>query len=123
MGEGSAALRRRLNDSLRAALKARNAAAMAALRSAIGAIDNAEAVQRPDDSAQQGGKVARSHLGVGVADVARRELSTDDVVEILRAEIADRTSVAADYERMGRDEQATSLRAEAAVLISFLDEI
>jgi uncharacterized protein YqeY len=123
MGDGSAALRRRLNDSLRAALKTRNASAAAALRSAIGAIDNAEAVQRPDDSAPQGGKAARSHVGVGVADVARRELSTDDVVEILRAEIADRTSVAADYERKGRDNQAASLRAEAAVLISFLDEM
>lgn len=123
MADGSAALRRRLNDSLRAAVKARNAAAAAALRSAIGAIDNAEAVQRPDDSGQQGGKVARPHLGVGVADVARRELSTDDVVDILRTEIADRTSVAADFERMGRDDQAASLRSEAAVLMSFLDEI
>jgi hypothetical protein len=123
MGDGSASLRKRLNDSLRAAVKARNAAAAAALRSAIGAIDNAEAVQRPDDSPPQGGKVARSHLGVGVADVARRELSTDEVIEILRAEIADRTSAAADYGRLGRGDQAISLRAEAAVLISFLDEI
>jgi hypothetical protein len=121
MWDGSASLRKRLNDSLRAAVKARNAAAAAPLRSAIGAIDNAQAVQRPDDSPPQGGKVARSHLGV--ADVARRELSTDEVIEILRAEIADRTSAAADYERMGRGDQATSLRAEAAVLISFLDEI
>lgn len=108
---------------MRAARKARNAAAVAAFRSAIGAIDNAEAVQRPDDSAPQVGKVARSHLGVGVADVARRELSTDDVVEILRAEIADRMLIAADYERVGRGDHATSLREEAAVLVSFLDEI
>jgi hypothetical protein len=44
------------------------------------------------------------------------------MVEIVRAEIADRTSAAADYEELDRAEQAIRLRAEAAALVVFLEE-
>src|SRR6266550_3651045 len=118
MGE----IRQRLNDSLRAAMKVRDAAAASAFRSAIGAIDNAEAVERPQDPAPQTGRVAKTRLGVGVADFARRELSKQDVIEILRAEVADRTLAAAQYERMGRADRAASLRAEEVALLTFLDD-
>jgi uncharacterized protein YqeY len=40
--DDSAALRRRLNESLKVAFKARNETAVAAIRSAIAAIDNPE---------------------------------------------------------------------------------
>lgn len=73
--------------------------------------------------------VDRSHapadhrLGPGSAEVARRELSLRDVVGIVRAEIRDRTAGAVEYERLGRSEQADRLRAEAAVLLSFLETV
>jgi len=94
-------------------LKARDATSVAALRSALSAIDNAEAVDRSTPTAR---------LGVGAADVARRELSTEEVLAILRTEVAERTSAAAEYELLGRTEQAARLRAEAATLASYLEE-
>jgi len=109
----SARVRQSLKTSLRVALKARDATSVAALRSALSAIDNAEAVDRSTPTAR---------LGVGAADVARRELSTEEVLAILRTEVAERTSAAAEYELLGRTEQAARLRAEAATLASYLEE-
>jgi uncharacterized protein YqeY len=115
-------LRQRLKTSLRVALKARDATAVAALRSAIGTIDNAEAVDRSHASQPASGTIATASLGVGVGDVARRELSTQDVVQILRDEVTERTAAAAEYERLGRAGQASRLRAEAAALVPHLDD-
>jgi uncharacterized protein YqeY len=42
------------------------------------------------------------------------------VIEIVRAEARERTSAAAEYEGLGRVEQASRLRAEATALQSFL---
>jgi uncharacterized protein YqeY len=106
-------LRERLRAALRAALKTRDPIATAALRSAVSAINNAEAVDRPHAPGPR--------LGVGAADVRRRELSANDIVEIIRDEVTDRDSAAADYERRGRTKEATRLRAEAATLSSLLD--
>lgn len=117
----SAALRWRLNEALRTAIRAHDVTSVTAFRSALGAIDNAEAVEMPNDPAAQEGKVARSRLGVGVAETARRELSTNDMLGILRAEIAERMSAALEYERMGRHERAEPLKAEARALHLFLD--
>jgi uncharacterized protein YqeY len=72
-------------------------------------------------SHQELASTAGAKLGVGAADVARRELSLQDLVHVVRAEIAERTEAAAEYERLGRLEQASRLKAEAAVLASFLD--
>jgi uncharacterized protein YqeY len=115
-------LRQGLKATLRVALKARDTTAVAALRSAISAIDNAEAVDRSLASKPAGGVIAAARLGVGVGDVARRELSRQDVVEILRGEITERTAAAAEYERLGRAEKANRLRAEAIALVPHLDE-
>jgi uncharacterized protein YqeY len=59
---------------------------------------------------------------VGAADDDRRELSASDSIELVRAEITDRKSAATEYERLGRTEQATRLRAESSVLQTFLDD-
>lgn len=105
-------VRQRLKVSLRDAIKARDPVAIAALRSAISALDNAEAVEGPAR--------VRPHLGLGAADVARRELSQQDVVQIVRAEIDERLAAAAEYHRLGRMDDARRLGAEAGVLESHL---
>jgi uncharacterized protein YqeY len=110
----AARLRDRLRAALRVALRERDPIATAAIRSAVSAIDNAEAVDQPH--------APHARLGVGVGDVARRELSANEIVEILQAEIVERDSAAAEYERTGRAERATRLRAEAAALSSLLDD-
>ena len=100
--------RQRLRDALTEALVERDAPALAAIRSALAAIANAEAVEHSGP--------AKPKLGVGAGEAARRELSTEEVLEILRAEIGERTSAAAEYEKLGRREAAIRLRAEAAIL-------
>jgi uncharacterized protein YqeY len=115
----SPSLRRRLRDALVAAMKERDRAAVTVLRSTLAAIDNAEAV---DAAAAAGGSSAieSSPVGIGVAEVERRALSEEDIVQIVRSEVAEREAVALDYDRAGRPERAEALRAEAQVLSSHL---
>jgi uncharacterized protein YqeY len=112
-------LRQRLRAALPAALKARDRSATTALRSALAAIDNAESVGGPA-AAGRGLAIEQSPVGVGAAEVARRELTEDQVAGIVRAEVAEREAAARVYERAGRSEQAQRLRAEAEVLSGHL---
>jgi uncharacterized protein YqeY len=109
-----ARLRQRLRESLKAALSARDGVAVAVLRSALAAIDNAEAA---DWSAAPKGV----RLGVGAGEIARRKLSAQEVLGVLRAEVSERVAAAAEYERLGRARQALGLKAEAAALESVLE--
>lgn len=115
----SDALRQRLREALSAAMKERDRVAVTALRSTLGAIDNAEAV---DTTASAGGSLAieSSPVGVGVAEVGRRTLSDEQVAQIVRSEVADREAAARKYDNVGRPERAEALRAEARVLSSHL---
>jgi len=112
-------LRDRLRAALPAALKARDRATAATLRSTLAAIDNAEAVDAGDAGA---GAIETSAVGIGVAEVARRELTEADVAAIVRAEIAERERAAEVYAGAGRTEQATELRAAATMLAGFLEQ-
>jgi uncharacterized protein len=100
---------------------ARDSVAVAAFRSAMSAIDNAEGVDRSHAPSPTAGIVGDVRLGVGAGEAARRKLSTQEVLEIVRAEVRDRTTAAAKYQRLGRGEQASRLNAEAAALQSFLE--
>lgn len=119
MSDQGSSLRRRLRDALTVAMKQRDRVAITALRSTLAAIDNAEAV---DTSAMPSGSLAieSSPVGIGVAEVARRSLSNEDVAQIVRSEIADREAAALDYDRAGQPERAQALRAEAETLSSHL---
>jgi uncharacterized protein len=114
-------LRERLRTALPAAMKARDRTAVSVLRSTLSAIDNAEAVDRPA-GADRGLAIEQSAVGVGAMEVARRDLSEDDVGRIVRAEIAERESAAEGYERSGRADRAEQLRAEATVLANLMTE-
>ena len=98
-------------------MKARDPVALAAVRSTLSAIDNAEAVS---GAPVRGLAIEQSPVGVGAAEVARRVLTPEDVEEIVRAEIAERETAAGEYERAGRSERAGQLRHEAAVLAGLL---
>jgi len=119
------ALQRRLTASLRDAMRARDSVAVAVLRSVLGEVGNAEAVPVDERSVPRvpvdGSLIAGSVSGAGAGDVARRELTDDDVAAIVRAEAADRRRSAEEYRSFGRDAEATSLDAEASVLDALLD--
>jgi len=114
-------LRRRLRESLKAALKGRDSVAALAIRSAMSAIDNAEAVDLSHAPPPKRGTAGDVRLGVGAAEAARRELSAREVVEAVRAEITDRAAAVGEYERLGRTDEASRLKAQANALASILE--
>jgi uncharacterized protein len=142
-------VRDRLRRALPAAIKARDTVAVAALRSALAAIDNTEAVDldaagpRPGapevqadpgveaeadpgagvgtDAVGVGPEFAGTVAGVGAGEVARRTLTAWEMEEIVRAEVAERQLTARLYENAGRLDQAERLRREARLLSAYLD--
>jgi uncharacterized protein YqeY len=114
-------LRQRLQTALRTAMKDRDTAAVQALRAALGAIDNAEAV--PAQKADHGptdSPIAGARHGLGAGEVPRQELTEDEVRTIVQVEIGDLRSNADEYEQLGQNEQAAGLRSQADVLEAHL---
>ncbi|MDQ3154976.1 MAG: GatB/YqeY domain-containing protein [Actinomycetota bacterium] len=120
--DGAATVRDRLRTALPAAMKARDSVAVAALRSALGAIDNAEAVDaaRAPQPGAGHSRLAGTVSGLRATEVERRNLSTAEMDAVVRAEVADRHAAARDYECAGHRAHAERLRGEAAVLNSYL---
>lgn len=120
MSTSAAELRAGLRSSLTSAMKARDKPAVAALRSALGAVDNAEAVDAASTPAPTSGVIAGAVVGLGAGEVARRELSADDIVGIVEREAVERETAAEEYDELGQSEHAASVRAEAAALRRWL---
>ncbi|MGK5545500.1 hypothetical protein ACSNOH_12310 [Streptomyces sp. URMC 127] len=100
-------------------MRARDKAAVSAIRASLAALDNAEAV--PLDEAAAGSQVLEhSPVGAGATEAARRELSEDTVLEIVRAEVTERLQAAAQLTAPAHADRVARLRAEADVLQRFL---
>ncbi|WP_264014833.1 GatB/YqeY domain-containing protein [[Mycobacterium] manitobense] len=97
------AMRTHLRRALAAALRAKDTEVVSALRTAIAAIDDAEAV---DPAAYD----------AGTTEVARRSLSSDDVRAVLRAHVDGFLTEADGYDALGRQDAAARLRRQADVL-------
>jgi uncharacterized protein len=107
----------RLQAALRVALKQRDTPAISALRSALAAIGNAEAL--PIAATQSGGGdqyLAGSVAGLGAAEAARRVLTDVEIADIVSTEISERRAAAARYEQAGHADRADRLRREADAL-------
>jgi uncharacterized protein YqeY len=115
-------IRQRLKAALLVAMKAKDTVATAALRSAIAAIGNAEAVPPPAAAPLTGdARVAGSVAGLGAAEARRRALTEADLVAIIAAEASERRAAALAYEAAGDAGRGTRLRREADVIASVLD--
>ena len=113
--------RARLRLALAEALRTRDMIAVSALRSALAAVGNAEAVE-PGAAAPTGSgspHVAGAVAGLG-AEAGRRHLSAAEIEQIVRGEAGERECAAGDYERAGHAGRAGRLRREARVLRSVL---
>ena len=97
MSSGSGNLRGRMASALTDAMRARDRVAVTALRSALSAVGNAEAV--PVDTLPPAGAAETAASGVGVADAPRRELTEQDVRVAGRPDDAARVAVEADVLR------------------------
>jgi uncharacterized protein YqeY len=115
-------MRATLRDDLKAALKARERVAITALRSALAAIDNAEAVRadHPFDGVAGNDHVAGSASGLGATEAERRHLTEADLRSIVEGEVRERSVAAKEYEQFGRNDLAERLRSEAELLSRYL---
>jgi uncharacterized protein YqeY len=109
-------LRARLSADLRTAMRARDHAATAAIRSLAGALDNAEAVDAPERSS-----IDPPLVGHGAGEAPRRVLDAATVRSLLDREIIDRDDAVREYRQLGQDDAAERLDAEAAVLRRYVD--
>lgn len=114
-------LRDALRRDLTSAMKAREPDAVAALRSAIAAIDNAEAVPAADkDPVTTSGHIAGAKAGLGAAEAARLSLTAAQQQDILRDQISSYTFEADRYDTLGQRAAADRLRNQARVLTAYL---
>jgi uncharacterized protein len=135
--EATEDIRVRMRRGLVDAMKARDQQAVAALRSTLARIDNAEAVvaDAVDDEALDGEAldaepalysgeghpaVAGSVLGVGAAEVDRRVLTPEEMAAIVRDDVEEREIAAEVLVRVGRPDQAERLRAQNKLLTTYL---
>jgi hypothetical protein len=114
-------LRTHMRRRLSSALRDQDRPAVSALRSALAALDNAEAVQpeegfQPEASEHFAGGVA----GLGAAEVGRRVLDAETQRRIVKAEIEARVTAAATYEQHGQNTRGAELRSGADVLLAVL---
>lgn len=98
-----------MRSDLRQAMKDRDRPAVVALRTALAAIANAEAV--PDD-----GSVQETHGRL--VDHARRVLTADDVLAVVQRQVDDRRSTIAEI--AAHDGPTADLSAEIDVLERYL---
>lgn len=121
---GNPAVRDRLASALLSAMKRRDTVAVAALRSALADIGNAEAVAVTEDTTTPTATsehVAGAAAGLGAAEVERRILTEVDMIGILAADAMERDRAAVRFDEAGRPDQADRLRAEADVLRSVIE--
>jgi len=113
-------MRDRLRRDLTAAIKARNAVAVSALRALLTAIDDAEAAAPgradPEDTSEH---VAGASAGLGRSEVARHRLTDAALDALIRSEVAQWRAVAREYEARGRPDAAARLAAQADVAIGY----
>ncbi|HEX7211627.1 MAG TPA: hypothetical protein VF241_11955 [Propionibacteriaceae bacterium] len=115
-------LRPLLRRHLSAAVQDRDRIAVAALREAIAALDNAEAIPPDGDlKAEAGEYVAGGVVGVGAAEAERRILDADSQRAVVRAEIEARLAAAVTYDEHGQSTRSADLRLGAEVLLAALD--
>lgn len=107
-------LRDRLRVALLDARRARDAVTTSAIRAAVSALENAEAV--PVETMPSAGAVEAAQLGVGAADAPRRVLSEQEEQTLLDAEVADLRAAAGVYAEVGDHARATEATRAAEVL-------
>ena len=100
-------------------MKERDREALAAYRTALAAIDNAEAAPLGDE--QRAGAIEFSPIGVGRTEVERRVLTEEDMAEIVRLDAQDRVATANSLAGASPD-AARRLRREASLLVALLDD-
>lgn len=121
-----AGVKDRLRADLYAAMKAQDRTASAALRSALAAIENAEAVEidAGADGHDHGGSdhVAGAAAGLGTAERPRREIGDEQIAAILRDELRQHLDAAAHATAAGKPDLADENARQARVLSRYVPD-
>lgn len=121
--EDAQTLRSILRTDLVTAMKSRRPEAVSALRTALAAMDNAEAVAVPNGEAEAASAhFAGTRTGVGSTEAERRVLSIAEAHALLTDQIQERVVEADRYEALGERSAAHRLRLEADALRKYTDE-
>jgi uncharacterized protein YqeY len=107
-------LRDRLKADLMKAMKARETNTVTILRTLLGAIDNAEAVEVVEPSMPIAPVIGQSN------EVPRKVLTEADILAILQCEADEQAQAVAEYERLGQQAEADRLRAGLEVITQYL---
>lgn len=110
-------IRSALRSATMQAMKLRDREATAVYRAALGAIDNAEAVPSHDE--QRAAALESSPVGLGRAEVARRDLSEQAMIAVVVGEAEERSAAAGLLESTNPT-RALQLRQEAALLLALV---
>ncbi|PRY54024.1 hypothetical protein BCF74_12638 [Knoellia remsis] len=113
-------LRSALRTALTQAMRSRDRAAAAALRSAIAALDNAEAIPVGAAPATQASPIAGSAVGVGATEAERRTLTHNDQLDIVETEVQDLRNAADELIDTGHEDRAAELLHGADTLLDVL---
>lgn len=120
--EDAKALRSMLRADLVTAMKSRRPEAVSALRTALAALDNAEAVTLPDREVEATSEhFAGTRTGVGSTEAERRVLSIAEIHALLTQQTQERIVEAHRYEALGEHGAANRLRIEAEALRKYTD--
>lgn len=111
-------IRDRIRNDLKTAMRARDMERVRALRSTLGAIDNAEAVP----TTARAGAIEDASVGAGSTEAARRELSVTEVRNVIEQEVDERETAANECAERA-PEWAERLRAEAAVIAAYASDV
>ena len=109
-----------LRAALTDARKQRDTVRVSALRTALSVIDNAETPDLTDPPTRVDGPIAHSAAGLGAAEVPRRHLDETEIRALLRAEIDERRSAAAQFTAGGHAGRAAEQHRAAAMLEDLL---
>lgn len=108
-------VRDRLRADLAVALKTRDAIEISTLRTLVGAIENAEAVEVKVTT----GPTAEPNVGLG-HDQPRRILTEEDLRQVIAAERADVAAAAAQYRELGLDDETTEMERRLEIVDRYL---
>lgn len=114
----ASALVMRIKSDMIDAMKTRDQMGVAARKLLLGSIANAEAVPNANQEADGSTYFAGTSNGVGTSELPRQELSKDDILGIIRAEIEEMTDVLRSLD--AANDYAAELRRKIELLQQYL---
>lgn len=109
-------LREQMKADLTQAMKARQSATVATLRSVLAAIDNAEAIPVSEPAFPAEPVLGQQH------EAPRKLLSAEEIREIVRKEMEERRAACVKYANLGLQAEAERLQNAAILLAGYLQE-